>query len=50
MCFREDDDEEDDKTVGSASLVQFFKKTGDVAKLQRHRFFTDRALTSLTNF
>ncbi|XP_076469626.1 ribonuclease H2 subunit A-like [Babylonia areolata] len=45
-----EDDEEDDgsKDTGSASLLQFFKKSGDDAKKERHRFFTDRALEPLT--
>ena len=48
--FREDDEEdESSQSAGSASLLQFFKKTGDDAKLERHRFFKERALTSLTS-
>ncbi|KAK7110010.1 ribonuclease H2 subunit A-like [Littorina saxatilis] len=46
-----EDDEEDDSSQnsGSASLLQFFKKSGDDAKLERHRFFSDRALTPLSS-
>jgi len=49
MAWEDDEEDESDKSGGSASLLTFFKKSGDSAKLERHRFFTDRALTPLTS-
>lgn len=48
VSWEDDDDDQNSQSSGSTSLLQFFKKTGDDPKLERHRFFTDRSLVPLS--
>ncbi|XP_046373828.2 ribonuclease H2 subunit A-like [Haliotis rufescens] len=43
----EDDDEDETKNTGSASLLSFFKKKTEDPRQQKHRFFSDRHLTQV---
>ncbi|KAL5022714.1 hypothetical protein ScPMuIL_001869 [Solemya velum] len=45
MEWEDDEDEED--TGGSASLLTFFNKKGEDSRLQRHRYFKERNLSSV---
>jgi hypothetical protein len=47
-CFRQDDEEDGGKTNG-ASMLTFFNKKGENKKLQKHKFFRDRCLATVTN-
>lgn len=52
FTFREDDEDEEEmsKSKMKKSLLKFINKSEKDAKLERHRFFKERCLHSVTSF